>query len=92
MHLIIIIALGVFGGLWLFTQWAEWRERRRYRDAVKRADRLLNPNLHRTEQAKANSVDFGSPQVMALFFVAIALLLIVAAAASHPAPTGPWTR
>jgi hypothetical protein len=36
MHLIIIIALGVFGGLWLFTRWAEWREarieRRKYRD------------------------------------------------------------
>jgi hypothetical protein len=28
MHLIVIIALGIFGGLWLFTRWAEWREAR----------------------------------------------------------------
>jgi hypothetical protein len=29
MHLIVAIALGVFGGLWLFVRWTEWREVRR---------------------------------------------------------------
>jgi hypothetical protein len=36
MHLIVIIALGIFGGLWLFTRWAEWREARLLR-------KYLNP-------------------------------------------------
>lgn len=31
MHLIISIALGIFGGLWLFTRWADWQEVRRLR-------------------------------------------------------------
>lgn len=33
MHLIVFIALGVFGGLWLFVRWCEWREVRRERRA-----------------------------------------------------------
>jgi hypothetical protein len=53
MHLIIIIALGIFGGLWLFTRWAEWhagaRERAlwrawccKQREAAKAARRTLD--------------------------------------------------
>jgi hypothetical protein len=46
MHLIIIIAVGVFGGLWLFTRWAEWREariERRYRREYKRLIAVATP-------------------------------------------------
>jgi hypothetical protein len=37
-HLIIIIALGIFGGLWLFTRWTEWQHAKRLR--------VLNSHLH----------------------------------------------
>jgi hypothetical protein len=39
MHLIVIIAAGVFGGLWLFTRWAEWR----YARLERMVDHFLNP-------------------------------------------------
>jgi hypothetical protein len=35
MHLIIVIALGVFGGLWLFVKWSEWRVNRAERREIK---------------------------------------------------------
>jgi hypothetical protein len=39
MHLIIIIAVGIFGGQWLFTHWTEWR----YARLQRRVNRFLNP-------------------------------------------------
>lgn len=44
------IALAVFGGLWLFVQWAEWRERRAERREIKRIERLEKERLRPDEE------------------------------------------
>ena len=47
MHLIIIIALGIFGGLWMFTKWAEWREVRRLTPKMPKAVRSFDQKMDR---------------------------------------------
>lgn len=49
MHLIFSIALGIFGGLWLFTRWADWQEVRRLR--------LLSSHLNPKPPKPARSFD-----------------------------------
>jgi len=41
MYLTVCIALGVFGGLWLFVRWSEWRVDRPYRREVKALKRQV---------------------------------------------------
>lgn len=48
MHLIVIIALGVFGGLWLFVRWLDWREYR----YLCRLSNLAHPKPARTLDEK----------------------------------------
>jgi hypothetical protein len=51
MHLIITIALGVFGGLWLFVKWAEWRENRAERREIK----MMAREAKRQERERATA-------------------------------------
>jgi hypothetical protein len=51
MHLIVAIALGVFGGLWLFVRWAEWRESRAYWREMRR----LTRQIERQERERATA-------------------------------------
>jgi type VI protein secretion system component VasF len=51
MHLMITIALGVFGGLWLFVTWAEWRERRAERKEL----RQIRRQERRAERQRATA-------------------------------------
>jgi hypothetical protein len=39
MYLTVCIALGVFGGLWLFVRWGEWREAHWARQQIRQAQR-----------------------------------------------------
>jgi hypothetical protein len=42
MHLIVVIAIGVFGGLWMFALWAQWVNAKQ----VRRALENLSPHLY----------------------------------------------
>lgn len=53
MHLIVIIAIGVFGGLWLFVKWGEWREARWERRELKRQARAEREEIERIQAMMA---------------------------------------
>jgi Ca2+/H+ antiporter len=82
MHLIIIIAIGVFCGLWLFTKWAEWRayrERKRLYEAPAKAAAAA------AKAAKpAPSVGESDGAVMIVLFSVVIGLMLMAAAMHGP--------
>jgi hypothetical protein len=54
MH-IIGIALGVFGGLWLFVHWAEWRENRAERRELRQIAREAKRQEQQQERERATA-------------------------------------
>jgi hypothetical protein len=57
MHLIVIITLGVFGGLWMFTRWA-WRANRPHRREMKRLNRQI-----RQQEREQSTAEHGAKLV-----------------------------
>lgn len=74
MHLIIVIALGIFAGNWLSVRWAEWR--------------LAKLQRQYAAPPKPAPVAGGAPSLINVFIVlvAIATLAVIAASISgaHP--------
>jgi amino acid permease len=79
MHLIIIIAIGVFCGLWLFTKWAERRELKRLQAYEQLKAHLLSTAPYQPPAAKpAQSASiFDGPMMFALCFCWGFVLIIV---------------
>jgi hypothetical protein len=82
MHLIVMIALGVFGGLWLFTRWIEWREVRMDRKLVKhmrREARRMEMELNPAAAIEHNpDLHFGSGMVVLCIAVGLITLMAMA--------------
>jgi hypothetical protein len=53
MHLIIVIALGVFGGLWLFVRYLRWVD-----GAPERAERRTLARERRIQEERAQDTEF----------------------------------
>lgn len=78
MHLIVIIAIGVFGGLWLFVKWGEWREARWERRELKRQARAEREEIARIQammapphEAFAELKHDREPIVMAVYAIGV---------------------
>jgi hypothetical protein len=70
MHLVVMIALGVFGGLWIFTRWANWSADRPYRREMKRLNREIRQQArerstaeHDAKLAREAAVRSGTPSL-----------------------------
>ena len=83
MHLIIIIAVGVFGGLWMFTRWAEWRADRPYRREMKQLDRQRRQQEREISKVKHQPVSATADRPFAVlvggtFAFCVACLVLLA--------------
>jgi hypothetical protein len=45
MHLIIIIALGIFGGVWMINRWSDWQTNRQKARRLRQLHEELHPDL-----------------------------------------------
>jgi hypothetical protein len=85
MH-IIGIALGVFGGLWLFVHWANWHENRwerREKREIRQRDRQWQREEWRREQATA-ALGEKAPWIGPMCISLAAMVVIIIIVSSQP--------